>query len=66
VLPGTTYPNADFTAFDRTATSANGIVIIRGPLGSTLVIAEKTGMNWEAGTIGAIEGFCFIRPLVAD
>jgi hypothetical protein len=65
-VQGTTYPNADFTAFDGTATSSNGIVLLRGPLGLTPVVAHKAGMTWTAGPIGAVEGFCFTRPLVAD
>jgi hypothetical protein len=65
-VEGTVYPNADFSAFDGTATSANGIVLIRGPLGFTMVDAEKDGMTWASGPIGAVEGFCFTRPLVAD
>jgi len=65
-LANAIYPAADFSAFDGTETSANGIVIVPGPMGLTNVVAEKTGMTWEEGPIGAVEGFCFTRPLVAN
>ena len=60
------YPDFNFTEFTGTETSANGIVIVPGPMGLTNVIAVKAGMDWEAGPIGAVEGFCFTRPMVAE
>ena len=65
-LPVAIYPSADFSAFDGTMTSANGIVLVPGPMGLTNVVAEKEGMTWEEGPIGAVEGFCFTRPLLAN
>jgi len=65
-LPVAIYPSADFTAFDGTATSANGVVIIPGPMGLTNVVPVLDGYEWDEGPIGAVDGFCFTRPLVAN
>lgn len=68
-LPEAVYPNADFTAFNGTATSTNGVVIIPKsafPSGLLEVTAVKDGMTWEEGFIASIDSCCISRFLIAN
>jgi len=55
------YPSADFSKFDGTSTSANGIFIIPGPysLADGKLIAEKTGMQFGEAQAASKAGFCY-------
>jgi hypothetical protein len=55
------YPNATMTAFDGTATSANGIFVLphtNFATGITDITAEKTGMTFGEATVAPKAGFC--------
>jgi hypothetical protein len=60
------YPNADFSAFDGTATAAHGIVLVAGPMGLDYVIPIKDGMTWGAEPMAIVAGFCLTRPILAQ
>jgi hypothetical protein len=56
------YPNATLTAFDGTATSANGMFILphtNFALGITEINAEKAGMTFGAEQAAPKAGFCY-------
>lgn len=63
------YPNATFTAFDGTATSANGIFILPHTNfagGITEVVAEKTGMTFGAEKAAPKAGFCYFVYIIGQ
>jgi hypothetical protein len=60
------YPNADFTAFDGTDSSSNGIALIPGPMLLTYVIPVKEGQTWQAEPMSIVNGFCLTKELVAQ
>lgn len=63
------YPNATFTAFDGTATSATGIFILPHPnfaLGITEINAEKAGMTFGAEKAAPKAGFCYFVYIIGQ
>jgi hypothetical protein len=59
------YPNADFSAFDGTETSANGVALIAGPMTLTYIQPTKEGMTWTADPMAIVAGFCLSVPMLA-
>lgn len=63
------YPNATMTAFDGTATSANGIFILPHtsfPTGLTDITAEKTGMTFESTPAAPKDNFCYFAIITGE
>jgi hypothetical protein len=63
------YPNATMTAFDGTATSANGIFILphtNFAAGITDITAEKTGVTFGEATVAPKAGFCTFTYIAAE
>ena len=63
------YPNADFTAFDGTATAATGIFILPHtsfPAGLADITAEKAGMTFELTKAAPKKGFCYFAIIEGE
>ncbi len=62
------YPNADFTAFDGTATSTTGIFVLPDTnfASVTEIAAEKTGLTFGKEQVAAKAGFCFFTFIQAE
>ncbi len=62
------YPNADFTAFDGAATSANGVYLIPTQLSLTPLMGVKDGYTWKNDLFKAatVPGAAYFVPLIAN
>jgi len=63
------YPNATFTDFSGTATSATGIFVLPDtsfPAGLDSITAEKTGMTFGVEQAATKDGFCYFTFIQAE
>jgi hypothetical protein len=63
------YPAADFSAFDGTATSANGIFILphtNFAAGIIEITAKKDGSTFDSSQAAPKAGFCYTCYVQAD
>jgi len=60
------YPNATFTDFTGTATSATGMFLIPGPVALVTAKPEKAGMTWGESQVAAVPNYCYMSMMIAD